>query len=202
MKRLPPSSPKLATALSMASVNFISRSSPECAQRRVGVRAQLGIKIGETQAKGVRVSFFLGVDSPFFSTIVLFKNRICFPRVLDGFLKRRIPGKNREGTPRLFSSQLLTCPQSLEINGDHFGTFTKHAPKWETQKAKDSFLASETCKRLPSTGTHTHMLILEVLTEYEGCPTEIQIPSILFIYRGNQPGGSFILDSHCGKPSL
>ena len=36
---------------------------------------------------------FLGVDSPFFSTIVLFKNRLFdFPWVFDGVLKRRIPG--------------------------------------------------------------------------------------------------------------
>ena len=41
----------------------------------------------------------LGVDSPFFSTIVLFKNQM-FPWVFDGLLKRRIPGQNGEGTPR------------------------------------------------------------------------------------------------------
>ena len=42
--------------------------------------------------------FFLGVDSPFFSTIVLFKSQL-FPWVFDDFLKRRILGKNGEGSP-------------------------------------------------------------------------------------------------------
>ena len=41
----------------------------------------------------------LEVDSPFFSTIVLFKNRV-FPLGFGGFLKRRIPGKNEEGSRR------------------------------------------------------------------------------------------------------
>ena len=41
-----------------------------------------------------------GVDSPFFSIIVLFKT--CrLPWVSGGFLERRIPGKNGEGTPRV-----------------------------------------------------------------------------------------------------
>ena len=42
---------------------------------------------------------FLGVDSPLFSAIVLFKNQ-TFPRVFGGFLERRVPGKNGEVTPR------------------------------------------------------------------------------------------------------
>ena len=42
-----------------------------------------------------------GVDSPFFSTIVLFKNQPC---VFDDFLERRIPGKNEAGTPRPIDS--------------------------------------------------------------------------------------------------
>ena len=50
---------------------------------------------GTLQQKGQT----LGVDSPFFSTIVLFYNQL-FPRVLNGFLKRRIPGKTGEGSPR------------------------------------------------------------------------------------------------------
>ena len=41
----------------------------------------------------------LGVVSPLFSTIVHFENQ-RFPRVSGGFLERRIPGKNGEGTPR------------------------------------------------------------------------------------------------------
>ena len=40
---------------------------------------------------------FLGFDFPFFSTIVRFRNRICFPWVFDGFLKKMIPGKNGNG---------------------------------------------------------------------------------------------------------
>ena len=47
-----------------------------------------------------RVCIILGVDSPFFATIVLFKQGL-FPLGFDGFLKRRIPGKNGEGTPRI-----------------------------------------------------------------------------------------------------
>ena len=43
----------------------------------------------------------LGVDSPFFSTIVLFKNRL-FPLGFDGFLKRfgSLERMEMEGTPR------------------------------------------------------------------------------------------------------
>ena len=40
--------------------------------------------------------FFLGIDSPFFSTF--FSTPRCFPWVFDGFLTERIPGKNGEGT--------------------------------------------------------------------------------------------------------
>ena len=40
----------------------------------------------------------LGVDSPFFIAIVLFKNQ-PFPQGVWWF-SRRIPGKNGEGTPR------------------------------------------------------------------------------------------------------
>ena len=39
------------------------------------------------------------LDSPFFSTIVFLKNR-PIPWVSGGFLERRIPGKNGEGSPR------------------------------------------------------------------------------------------------------
>ena len=39
------------------------------------------------------------VTSPFFPTIVLFENR-PFPWVSGGFLERRIPGKNGEGSTR------------------------------------------------------------------------------------------------------
>ena len=38
------------------------------------------------------------IPCPFFSTIVLSKNRIRFPWVSGGFLERMIPGKNGEGT--------------------------------------------------------------------------------------------------------
>ena len=49
----------------------------------------------------------LGVDSPFFSTIVLFKH-LPFPWVSGGFLERRIPGKNGEGTARSMCAILGT----------------------------------------------------------------------------------------------
>ena len=47
-------------------------------------------------AKDRNVWITLGVDSPFFSTIVLCKNQL-FCWVFDGCLKRRIPGKNGNG---------------------------------------------------------------------------------------------------------
>ena len=51
-------------------------------------------------------TIILRVDSPVFSTIVLFKNQL-FPWVFDGFLKRRIPGKNGEGSPRIIAGHQL-----------------------------------------------------------------------------------------------
>ena len=42
------------------------------------------------------LSWVLGVGSPFFSTIVLSKNRICFLWVSGGFLERRIPDPRQE----------------------------------------------------------------------------------------------------------
>ena len=42
----------------------------------------------------------LGGDSPFFPTIGLFKNQL-FSLGFGGFLEKRIPGKNGEGTPRM-----------------------------------------------------------------------------------------------------
>ena len=53
----------------------------------------------------------LGVDSPLFSAIVLFKTR-HFPRVFGGFLERRIPGKNGEVTPRKTVGRLLDMPST------------------------------------------------------------------------------------------
>ena len=71
----------------------------------------------------------LGVDSfsfqPFFSAIVLFKNRSPFPQVfVCGFLERRIPGKNGEVTleycqPR-FTPPLVILGGSLEQAGKRF----------------------------------------------------------------------------------
>ena len=40
--------------------------------------------------------FLVLIPFPFFSTIVLFKNRIRFPRVFGGFVERRIPGFRME----------------------------------------------------------------------------------------------------------
>ena len=61
---------------------------------------------GKLTGKHTPVFFFaiLGVDGPFFSAIVLFKNRIHFFAfffwVCSGFLERRIPEKNGEVTAR------------------------------------------------------------------------------------------------------
>ena len=69
----------------------------------------------KTQNKNTRAGFWssfhwerllsLGVDSPFFPTIVILKNQLIFP----GFLGRRIPGKNWEGTPRLAENTSSAC---------------------------------------------------------------------------------------------
>ena len=54
------------------------------------------------------VSFSLGVDSPFFSTIVLFKNGL-FPLGVDGFLKEgSLDRMEMEGTPRFLVSLAQT----------------------------------------------------------------------------------------------
>ena len=45
-----------------------------------------------------------GVDPPFFSPV--FSKTACFPWVFDGFLKRRIPGKNGKRTPRMTDVQI------------------------------------------------------------------------------------------------
>ena len=50
----------------------------------------------------------LGVDSPFFSTMVLFENQL-FPMVVCGLLERRIPGKNGEATLRISISTYFSC---------------------------------------------------------------------------------------------
>ena len=60
--------------------------------------------IGIGPNKGVH--FSRGWFQPFFSTIILFKNQIRFPRVSGGFLERRSPGKNGGGTPRMAKSQV------------------------------------------------------------------------------------------------
>ena len=62
-----------------------------------------------------------GVDSPFFSIILLLK-RICHcPWVSGGLLERRIPGKNGEGTPR--NHTRLFQPHSEIQPVDFFGCF-------------------------------------------------------------------------------
>ena len=56
---------------------------------------------------------FLGlIPCPFCSSIVLSKNRIRFPWVSGGFLERRLPGKNGEGTPRMCKRSSLYVLQS------------------------------------------------------------------------------------------
>ena len=45
-------------------------------------------------------NIILSVDSPFFSTIVLFKTG-RFPQVSGGFLERKIPGMNGGGSTRI-----------------------------------------------------------------------------------------------------
>ena len=58
--------------------------------------------LGEARWTGIELIQPLGVDSPFFSTIVLFSHRICFPRVFHGFLKRfgSLERMEMEGTLR------------------------------------------------------------------------------------------------------
>ena len=58
-------------------------------------------------------AFHLGFNSPFFSTVVLFKNQL-FPRVFDGFLKRRIPGKNGEASLDQFPFKPTNQKQYLD----------------------------------------------------------------------------------------
>ena len=58
-----------------------------------------------SQKNSGRNEMFLGVDSPFFSTIVIFKHRSLFPLgFLNGFLKRfGLERMEMEGTPRMLS---------------------------------------------------------------------------------------------------
>ena len=60
--------------------------------------------------------FVLGVDSPFFATIVLLISQL-FPCVCDGFLKRRIPKKNGEGSPRFVVKGCLSVSLSPSLGG-------------------------------------------------------------------------------------
>ena len=59
----------------------------------------------------------LVVDSPFFSTIVLFKNQLF--SIGFCWLSGRIPGKNREVSPRLVLSEctLVHRPSTSRANG-------------------------------------------------------------------------------------
>ena len=57
------------------------------------------------------IFFYWLIPCPFFATIVLSKNWLRSPWLFGGFLERRIPGKNGEGTPRI----LVEClPQTAE----------------------------------------------------------------------------------------
>ena len=53
---------------------------------------------------------FRGSFQPFFSAIVLFKNK-PFPQVFGGFLKKRIPGKNGTVTPRMMCTLQPPTPR-------------------------------------------------------------------------------------------
>ena len=65
-------------------------------------------------------SLFLRVDSPFCSTIVLFKTRPVI-LVSGGFLERRIPGKNGEGSTRV-SPLRAEGPAAQRASGDMVGS--------------------------------------------------------------------------------
>ena len=68
------------------------------------------------------------VDSPLFSTIVLFKNRsLVFHWVLiNGYLKRRIPGKNGIGrSPRIY---VVCIPFAFASRVTHRGCVLGHVP--------------------------------------------------------------------------
>ena len=64
-----------------------------------------------TFLKPSRKGIVLGVHSPFFSTIVLFKNQL-FTCGSDGFLERRIPGKNGE----VFSGIVSTLVHFTQVS--------------------------------------------------------------------------------------
>ena len=65
---------------------------------------------GQTRFELIRKQHvILRVDSPFFPTIVLFENR-PFPWLSGGFLERRIPGKNGDGSTRVILSTLALEP--------------------------------------------------------------------------------------------
>ena len=67
---------------------------------------------------------FLGVDSPFFSTIVLSKTSYC-PRDSGGFLETRIPGKNGNGRYPQDSNLSIfkIVGPTLALLGSTFGGF-------------------------------------------------------------------------------
>ena len=80
------------------------------------------------QAKGIGLlPNFLGVDSPFFSTIVLFKDRSLCPWVLDGFLKRSGSLERMELEGTLAASLLSARHQE---NGVHYLTNGRMYPPW------------------------------------------------------------------------
>ena len=82
-------------------------------QPRIPIRVQ-GLLSFPFGGSWQQVGSVLGlIPFPFCPTIVLFENRIRFPGFQEGgFLERRIPGKNGEGSTRRMSFLLgstLTC---------------------------------------------------------------------------------------------
>ena len=63
----------------------------------------------------------LGVDSPFFSTIILSKNRIRFPRVSGGFLEGSLERVQMEGLRRNTKVQPLQVARPALPQGRGYG---------------------------------------------------------------------------------
>ena len=73
---------------------------------RISMAATLGheshLWVAHNDIRGRNSEILGSLPFPFFSSIVPSKNRSRFPWVSGGFLERRIPGKDGEGTPIIF----------------------------------------------------------------------------------------------------